>query len=267
MGSKYHIITLLTDFGTRDAYVSAIKGVILQLCPEAKIVDISHDVPTYDVKYGAFLLFQASSYFPEGTIHMAVVDPGVGTTRRRIIVQGRRSFYVGPDNGVLSLAAEREGIVRTVEVREKKFMLPQVSNTFEGRDVFAPISAYLAKGVNIAEFGPEINGFIKLPLKDAKVVDGKIIGEVLHIDGFGNIVTNIQKNLLEEAKILEDASLKVLVDKHSRIMRFCRAYGEVSASVPLMIIGSSGFLEFSVNQGSAKELFKARVGDAVEISS
>ena len=266
MEKDYPIITLLTDFGTRDAYVSAMKGVMLRMCPTARIVDVSHDVPKYDIKYGALLLLQAAPYFPEGTIHVTVIDPSVGTARRRIIVQGRRSLYVGPDNGVLLLAAEREGVMKAVEVKEERFMLPYVSKTFEGRDVFAPVSAYLASGVKIDEFGPEIHNLVKLSFIEPKIADGKIVGEILHIDSFGNIVTNIQRDLLDNARIVEGIPLKVMVGKHSNVMIFCRAYGEVSAGMPLIIVGSSGFLEVSVNQGSARELFKAKVGDIVEIS-
>jgi len=142
-----HIITLLTDFGSQDAYVSSMKGVILGIYPEAVIVDISHNVRKFDVRQGAFLLHQAAAYFPKGTIHMAVIDPGVGTDRRRIIIKGKRCLFVGPDNGVLSLAVQREGFVKGVEIREKRFMLPNPSTTFDGRDVFAPASAHLACGV------------------------------------------------------------------------------------------------------------------------
>lgn len=266
LSRKHPVITLLTDFGTKDAYVSAMKGVILRLCPEAKIIDVSHDVPRHDVKYGSFLLLEASYYFPIGTIHVAVVDPDVGTARRRIVVQGKRSFYVGPDNGILSLAVGREGIRMAVDAREKRFMLPRISRTFEGRDVFAPISAYLARGTEIREFGPEISDLIKLPLKDVRVAKGKISGEVLHIDVFGNIVTNIPKNLLKKAEITVNTLLRVSVGNNSHLMRFCRAYGEVSVAMPLVIIGSGDFLEVSVNQGSAEALFNTRVGDAVEFS-
>ncbi|MDQ1279862.1 MAG: hypothetical protein QG670_1124 [Thermoproteota archaeon] len=263
MSCKYPVITLLTDFGIKDAYVSTMKGIILQICPAVKIIDVSHNIPRHNVIYGSFLLLGASPYFPSGTIHVAVVDPGVGTARRRIVIQGRHSFYVGPDNGILSLSARKEGIKLAVEVREKRFMLPQISNTFEGRDVFAPISAYLARGTEIQEFGPEIKDLEELTLKEAIFSEEKILGEILHIDTFKNIITNIPKNLLNEAKITENTLLRVSVGKNSQLMRFCKAYGEVPAKMPLIIIGSSDFLEIAVNQGSASILFKAKIGDDV----
>ena len=153
---RAQVISLLTDFGFKDAYVGTMKGIILRICPTATLVDISHDLSKYDILEGAYNLAQASPYFPEGTIHLAVVDPGVGTTRRRLIIKGSRCLYVGPDNGILSLAAKIEGVVKVVEIRNEAYMLQHFSRTFEGRDVFAPAAAHLANGVNIDEFGPKI---------------------------------------------------------------------------------------------------------------
>jgi hypothetical protein len=209
LDKSYPIITLLTDFGTKDAFVGVMKGIMLGICPEAKIVDVSHEVPKYNVKYGAFLLSQVAPYFPEGTVHVAVIDPGVGTSRRRIILRGRWGVYVGPDNGVFSLVIEKEGIVNAVEIRDKRFMLPHVSSTFEGRDVFAPVSAYLAKGVKVEEFGPEVHDLIRFPMVKVETIDETVIGEIIHIDSFGNIITNIQRDSLKDRKIVEGASLKI----------------------------------------------------------
>jgi S-adenosylmethionine hydrolase len=260
------IITLLTDFGLRDAYVGAMKGVIMGICPTAEIVDISHDVSRHDIREGAFLLSQVSPYFPEGTIHLVVIDPGVGTARRRIAVKGRRCLYVGPDNGVLFPAIKVEGVEEAVEIKEERFMLPNPSATFEGRDVFAPVAAHLAKGVNIGDLGPEIQGLVEPSFAEPNVKGGTIFGEVVHIDCFGNIVTNISRGLLEKFKVVEGIYLDCNVGGVSKVLRFCKAYGEVPVESPLIVEGSSGFIEVSVNQGSAMELFKAVVGSKVEFS-
>lgn len=262
----YPIITLLTDFGTKDAYVAAMKGAILQICPEARVVDISHDVNKFDIRHGAFLLAQASPYFPERTIHVAVVDPGVGTVRRRIIVQGRRSLYVGPDNGVLLTAAKREGIVRAVEITNPRYMLPNPSRTFEGRDVFAPASAFLARGIDLDEFGGEVRDLVYPPFVEATLRKGMVAGEVVHIDGFGNVITNIPEILLREVGVVEGMSMRVRLGERVEFLSFCRVYGEAPVGVLILVVGSSGLLEVSVNQGNASVLFGARVGDPVEIS-
>jgi len=264
MRRRSRIVSLLTDFGVRDAYVGAMKGVILGICPAVTLVDISHEVSKHDVLQGAFILSQASPYFPEGSIHLAVVDPGVGTARRRIIVQGGRCFYVGPDNGVLSLAVKGEGVVKAVEIRSEEYFLPRLSRTFEGRDIFAPVAAHLARGVDIDEFGPEIRSLVSLSIAEPERRGGEILGEVIHIDGFGNITTNISENMVGEIAV--GASVEVIIGRVSKTTPFCRTYGEVPAKSPLLTLGSSGFLEVAVNQGSAEKLFKAKVGDRVTLT-
>lgn len=258
--NKRPIITLLTDFGTTDTYVSVMKGVILSICSEVTIIDISHAVNKFDVRHGAFLLSQATPYFPENTIHTAVVDPGVGKFRRRIIVKGNRCYYVGPDNGVLSLAIKQEGFIKAVEIKEKHFLLPDPSSTFEGRDVFAPVSAHLAAGVNIDEFGPELSNIVTPSFSRPIIKKDKIIGEVLHVDEFGNLITNIQESFSEAFDAVERSLFKVKIDKVCKIIKFSRTYGDVPVSTPTLLYGSSKFLEISVNKGSAKKFFKAHVG-------
>lgn len=259
------IITLLTDFGQKDAYVSSMKGVILGISPEAVVIDISHEVRRHDVRHGAFLLYQAAPYFPDGTIHVVVVDPGVGTARRRVIVEGRRCLFVGPDNGVLSLAVEEEGFFRIVEIKEKEFMLPNPSSTFEGRDVFAPVSAHLALGVEIDEFGPEISSLTSTSFSRPMIGEDSILGEVLHVDRFGNIVTNIRGSQFKAFQGVRGL-FKVKIGGTAVVLRLSRTYGDVPTGTPIMVIGSSKFLEISVNRGSASELFKANVGSRIEIT-
>ncbi|MEA2089488.1 MAG: SAM-dependent chlorinase/fluorinase, partial [Thermoproteota archaeon] len=259
------IITLLSDFGLKDPYVAEMKAVILSICPEAHIVDISHEIEKFNVRMGAFVLASASPYFPKDAVHMAVVDPGVGTKRRSIIVETTRDCFVGPDNGLLTLAAYRHGIHHIYTITNPKYMLPQVSKTFHGRDIFAPAAAYLAKGCAPSEFGPEIRDYIFPKFAKPYEKENKLQGEVLHVDGFGNIITNISRKDLENKKIHEGEKLQVNLKRRSLTLKFCSAYGEEKPKKPLAVIGSSGFMEISVNQGNAAEFFKIRVGDNVSI--
>ncbi|MFH0748927.1 MAG: SAM-dependent chlorinase/fluorinase [Candidatus Bathyarchaeota archaeon] len=260
-----HIITFTTDFGIKDAYVSEMKGVILGICPGVTFVDISHDIGKHNVLEGAFILSQASPCFPMNTIHLAIVDPGVGTARRRIIIQGRHNFYIGPDNGVLSLAAKNEEVVKIVEIRNEKFMRVPPAKTFEGRDIFAPVAAYLSKGVPISEFGPEIDDFVVLTIPEATKKDKTIQGKIINIDSFGNITTNISEDKLQEVFTRSMQKARVTVGRVSKKCLFSITYGETNKESPLLTIGSSRYLEIAVNQGSAKRLFKAKVGKKVII--
>jgi S-adenosylmethionine hydrolase len=182
------MITLTTDFGLKDPYVAEMKGAILTINPKATIVDLSHGVNKFDVRVGAFMLASATPYFPEGTVHLAVIDPGVGTERRAIVVQTKRSFFVGPDNGVLMLAAKKEGVKQIHQLTNPKFMLPQVSSTFHGRDIFAPAAAYLDQGVQAKEFGPEITDVVTPKFAAVEHRGDVLVGEVLDVDDFGNVI-------------------------------------------------------------------------------
>lgn len=260
------IITLLTDFGVHDAYVGAMKGVILDICPDAVIIDITHHVQPFDVRQGAFLLHQAAPYFPVDTIHVAVVDPGVGTARRRIGVRGRRGLYVGPDNGVLTLALQRDGFVQGVELQEAKYMRPTPSPTFDGRDVFAPAAAHLACGVALEALGPPISRLVTPPFAQATRRKETLVGEVLHIDRFGNIITNIPQDLLAAFNAAAGEVFHVQVDGTAANIIFSRAYGQVLEGTPIMVVGSSDFVEVSVNRGDARDQFHADVGSRIEVT-
>jgi len=260
------IITLLSDFGLRDPYVAEMKAVILSICRETSIIDISHEVEKFNIRMGAFILAQAARYFPEGTIHVAVVDPGVGTERRPIIVETKRSLYVGPDNGVLILAAQNESIKCIWEISNPKYMLKNISRTFHGRDIFSPVAAYLAKGVKPSEFGPEIHDPVKPSFVSPKIKKGVISGEIIHIDGFGNLITNIAQKDLKAACIYEGEFLSVQLGSEQLKLKVCSSYGEVPINTPLSIIGGTGFLEISVNQGNASKIFNAKVGTSVTLT-
>jgi hypothetical protein len=265
-GHSVQIISLLTDFGLKDVYVAEMKAIILQICPEAKIIDISHNIEKFNVRMGAFMLACAAPYFPEGSIHIGVVDPGVGTERRAIIVETQRSWFVGPDNGLLMLAAEKEGIKHVYEIRNKAYMRFQVSHTFHGRDIFAPAAAYLARGIAVSEFGPEIIHYTTPEYAKAKLEENQVKGEILHIDDFGNIITNISISELEKLGVSEGDVISLIIGKDKFQVKLCSAYNEVSKGEALAIIGSHGFLEFSVNLGNAARQFKAEVGKCLKIS-
>jgi S-adenosylmethionine hydrolase len=262
---KQKIITLLSDFGLKDPYVAEMKAVILSICPEAKIVDVSHEILKFDTRMGAFVLASAVPYFPKGTVHVAVVDPGVRTKRRPTIVETKHGYFVGPDNGILMLAAFREGLDHVYVIENPQYMLQRVSRTFHGRDVFAPTAAHLAKGVVVSEFGQEIKDYVVPDFAKSCLKSGVVFGEVLYIDDFGNIITNISSENLKELAIHEQGALIVEIDKKAWVLRLCSAYGDVSRGESLVVMGSHDFLEISINQGNAAEKLKVETGDSVHV--
>jgi S-adenosylmethionine hydrolase len=260
------VITLLSDFGLKDPYVAEMKAVILSINLEAHIVDITHEIEKFDIRMGAFILASAAPYFPSDTVHVAVVDPGVGTKRRPIIVETKRRFYVGPDNGLLMLAAQREGIIEVHHITNPKYMLSNVSRTFHGRDIFAPVAAHLASGINSSEFGPAIHDCIFPEFAKPKTRKDEVLGEILYVDGFGNVVSNVSVVDLENVGFHGGCQPSVVLGGKSLTLRFCSAYGEVPSGTALAIIGSSGFLEVAVNQGNASRMLGAKVGDSFHVS-
>jgi S-adenosylmethionine hydrolase len=257
------IITLTTDFGLKDPYVAEMKAVILSICPLAIVVDVSHQIEKFNVKMGAYVLASASPYFPEGTINVAVVDPAVGTKRRPLCIQTEHGYFIGPDNGVLVLAAKAQGIEHIYELTNSKFMLPNVSNTFHGRDIFSPAAAHLANGKLPSDLGRETRK-ITTP-EFAKVVRRKagLVGEVIHVDDFGNVITNVGEKELAPMGTIK--VVRVRVKNTWFTMRFCKTYGEVESQEPLALIGSHNLLELSINQGNASRVFKVKNGDKVVV--
>ncbi|MCX8170793.1 MAG: S-adenosyl-l-methionine hydroxide adenosyltransferase family protein [Candidatus Bathyarchaeota archaeon] len=262
---KRPIITLLSDFGLRDSYVAEMKAVILSIAPNAHMVDISHEVRKFDVRMGAFLLARAAQFFPRGTVHLAVVDPGVGTERRPIIVETKRSFYVGPDNGLLILSAQKENIEHVYVIENRKYMLTHISRTFHGRDIFAPAAAYLARGVPPSNLGSEIFDPVIPQFAKPEVSGSSIRGEIIHVDDFGNLVTNIADSDLRRLGIEEGDSLLVELKGEKMLLRLCKAYGEVQVGMPLAIIGSCNFIELSVNRGDASKFFGVKDGEEIVV--
>lgn len=253
------MITLTTDFGLRDPYVAEMKGVIYSINPKANIVDVSHQVDKYSVRMAAFVLGSAAPYFPKGSVHVAVVDPGVGTARRAIVIQTKQAFFVGPDNGVLMLAASAQEIEHIYELANPNYMLSNVSSTFHGRDIFAPAAAYLDKGVKPQEFGAEITDPVTPKFANIEHKNGSLFGEVLHVDGFGNVIANIGQAEVSDAK-----SVKVNLHHVLLQLKCSKTYGEVKPQEPLALIGSHGFLELALNQGSFSEKYRVNPGDRIE---
>jgi S-adenosylmethionine hydrolase len=257
------IITLLTDFGLKDPYVASMKGVILSINPQCTLVDITHQVSPYDIKEGAFILAQAYSTFPKGTIHLSVVDPGVGSPRKPILFVTKNYFFIGPDNGLFTFALKREKLKKVIALGKMEFFLPEVSPTFHGRDLFAPVAAHLSFGIAPESFGRVIKSWNEISFPEPVLRQEKLIGEVVHIDTFGNLVCNIDyKNLLKFSK-----SRPFVIKIGKRTMRgLKKGYWEGKKDEPMALIGSGGFLEISVREGNAQRLLKAKKGDPIKIS-
>ena len=260
------IMGLLSDFGLRDPYVAEMKAVILSICPDAQIVDISHEIESFDVRMGAFVLASALPYFPNDTVYVAVVDPGVGTNRRPIVVQTKRSLIVGPDNGLSMLAAEKEGLKHIYKITETAFMLQKVSKTFQGRDIFAPVAARLAEGRLPSEIGPELNDYLIPKYAKPAITNGTLTGEVMHIDHFGNIITNLSEENLNTICAKQNTLLQIALEGQVLRTRYCSAYGEVQTGEVLAVIGSHGFLEIAINRGDAAEKLRAKADMKVKIN-
>ncbi len=253
------VITLTTDFGLVDPFVGIMKGVILRLVPQARIVDVTHGVPPQNVLVGAYAVRSAAGWFPRGTIHVAVVDPGVGTRRRALAVETRDGWLVGPDNGVLSLAAAAAGVRRIVDVSRSRWRLRPVSRTFHGRDVFAPIAAALATGVAPEELGTRVRAMHRLRIPAPRRRGGGLVGRVLWVDGYGNLTTNLAPARLAVA--FRGTRLSITIGGH--VVPFRTSYAAVPAGHPVAVVNSADLVEIAVNGGSAAARFDAKPGTAI----
>ncbi len=258
------IITLTTDFGTRDAYVAEMKGVMLDIAASGgqtlSLIDLTHEVAAHDVTEGALALDAAAPFFPRGSIHLAVIDPGVGTDRRGLVVRTDRALLVGPDNGLFTPFLEDGRLWQAWELRAAEYRLSTVSRTFHGRDIFAPAAAHLAAGVPPERFGPAVRDPLRLAWPTVRAVTGAVAGAVLHVDRFGNLVTSIR------AQTLEEAGRGVRIRLGGRPLPLVGTYGELEAGQAGALVGSSGRLEIAVREGSAAVRFKARRGTPVVVS-
>jgi S-adenosylmethionine hydrolase len=255
MPKKQSIITLITDFGLQDGYVGVMKGVMANINPLASVIDISNTIAAQDIFQAACVLNNSYNY-----IHVVVVDPGVGSDRKILCLKTEDYLFLAPDNGVLSLVIAKEESPSIREVTNGKFFLPTISNTFHGRDVFAPVAAHLSKGVNHKELGERIDKVNKIDLpKPILSPGGKLTAEIIYVDSFGNLITNINKEVIDRMKVgTEKVSITM---GRRRINGICSSYTDVGDNEALAIFGSSGYLEISVNLGNAGDVLKLKKGD------
>ncbi|MGC8816678.1 MAG: SAM hydrolase/SAM-dependent halogenase family protein [Candidatus Hadarchaeum sp.] len=244
------IIALLSDLGGKDHFVGAIKGVILSINPDVVIVDITHEVTKFDVFTAAFTLANAAETFPSGTIFVAVVDPGVGTKRKGILLRTKNGLlFVGPDNGIFTLVAQRFGVKEIRELKNPKLVREKISATFHGRDVFAPVAAHLSLGVKAAEVGPVLPALTELSPPRPKLAGKEIVGEAMAVDGFGNILTNIDHKLIEK---FAETGNNLEIEMCGRVLsaKLVKTFGEVEPGEILCYVGSAGLLEIAKNLGN-----------------
>ncbi|MBM2834197.1 MAG: hypothetical protein HW406_1358 [Candidatus Brocadiaceae bacterium] len=285
------VITLLTDFGNQDAYVGIMKGVIAGINPFANIIDICHSIHPQDIFGGAYLLYTSYKYFPRKTIHVAVVDPGVGSKRDIVCVETKDYFFLLPDNGILSFIIQNEKPKSIFRITNNKYFLPSPSNTFHGRDVFAPVAAHLSLGLKPQQLGIKINQLEQLDIpKPVSKKTGQVDGQIIYIDRFGNLITNITKEYLvkgvggqeseDRSQKLENrikqrkTTLKELfslcntietVIGRKKVVGLSNTYLDVNAGEPLVLFGSAGFLEISINQGNAQKYFRVDRGNKIRV--
>ena len=256
------VIALLSDFGTRDHYAGTMKGVMLSICPDATLVDITHEVPPHDVLDGALQLAAAARYFPAGTIFLAVVDPGVGSSRRGIAAEAGDYRFVAPDNGVLTAVLREWAPKKIVELTERRYARPTVSRTFEGRDRFAPAAGWLAKGIQLTALGRPAPDYHHLDIPAPQIGDTSIAGEVLRVDRFGNLVTNIDRKSFEAAA--RSAKMQVTAGGHV-VGRLVATYADIQAGEICALFGSTDHLELAANSESAAERLGLTRGAVVEV--
>jgi len=256
------IVTLTTDFDVRDSYAGVMRGAVLSVNPRASVVDITHGIPAHNILHASFTLANAIGFFPEGTIHCAVVDPGVGGKRKDIAIRTPRYFFVGPDNGIFSIAVAHEKDLDIREVKNPAYIRGVVSKTFHGRDIFAPCAGMLSKGASFTDVGPPLKTIEMLSYPEPVVRGGMMTGVVLSVDSFGNMVTNIKKD-----------RFRPFIEKHryeiyfatERFDEVSETYEDKPPGTPLVVIGSAGYLEISMSSGNAADYFMASVGSTISV--
>jgi S-adenosylmethionine hydrolase len=254
------LLTLTTDFGSRDWFVGVLKGVIARIAPRTRVVDLTHDIPPGDIRAGAFALATAYRFFPRGSIHLAIVDPGVGSSRRALAVQTADYCFVGPDNGLLSAALAREKIKGIRALENEKYFLHPVSHTFHGRDVFAPVAAHLSRGLPIRSLGPARKEFARLDWPEPRYHRDRTEGEVLYLDRFGNGITNLPSNHVPSAHRTCE-----IRGERKWVCPLRPFYQSVPPGQPVIVPGSSGFLEIAVNGGSAENQLGLKIGSRITL--
>ena len=259
------IVTLLSDFGSTDGYVAQMKGTILDHCPSAVITDISHEVERHNIPMGSFLLETTAPYFPKDTIHVAVVDPGVGSARKAIVIESKSALFIGPDNGLMARASEKAGVKSIHEIREKEFQREAVSSTFHGRDVFAYAAGLIAAGRRPEEVGPRVPKMETLDLPPPKLSGNTCSCHVLHVDGFGNVITDVSEVMIRNIPAKLGSRVNIRSGTRKLQAEYARSYYEVDKGAMAVLLGSQGFLELAVREGSASEKLKANSLDKLEL--
>lgn len=251
------VITLTTDIGWE--YAAQMKGVILSINPDAKIVDITHHISPHNIIEGAFILSQAASYFPQ-SVHVGVVDPGVGTERKAIILECKKSFFVGPDNGLFTPAARKIGIKKVYEITEKKYMMKQISSTFHGRDIFAPVAAHLSLGIKASIMGKEINQYKEIEFGNVEKKDNEVKGNIIFIDAFGNAITSIPTDMLH---VKQGDLLTIVIGEREIKVRYFASYGYAERGEILITPSSFGFFEISCREGNASSILHVSYNESI----
>ena len=256
------VITLTSDFGTSDPYAGIMKGIVLSINPDARLVDITHEIPAHDINNASITIANSYEYFPDGTIHVVVVDPGVGGDRKNIGILTERYFFIGPDNGIFTIISKKEKVLEIREITNQPFIRDKISDTFHGRDVFAPCAGHLSAGSIFSDIGPVINKITCLEHPELNVKGNILTGEMVSIDSFGNLITNISEERFRSFTEKYGFEIYYASERFNRIESH---YADVDFGKPLVLFGSSGYLEISMNGGSAASYFMTAVGTTVTI--
>lgn len=259
-----HTVTFLTDFGGSSGYVSQMKGVVSSFSSEVNMIDISHQVPAQNIMAGSFILATTVPYMPKGSVHVGVVDPGVGTQRRGIVVVTNKHLFVGPDNGLFLPAARKFGLFRVYKITNESLFQHPVSNTFHGRDIFASVAGHILRGISFDLIGDEIHDYVDLSFPQPEIEENTISTEVLFVDDFGNVITGIEGNRFLQ-KISVGDQIMIQFKEHNIPAVFAQSYGFVSKDELLVTIGSHGYVELSVNRGSAQKKLGVQIGDNIDL--
>lgn len=259
-------IALLTDFGTVDGYAGILHGVISGIAPQAKVVDVTHELPPFRLSQAGLTIYRVFRYFPKKSIFVVVVDPEVGSPRKPILVVTQEYFFVGPDNGVLDPALSEQKIQKIYQLKNEDYFLTPVSHTFHGRDVFAPVAAHLHNGVAPKKFGPSLKGHTRLSLWETRIHHHHLEGRIISVDRFGNLITNLRRSLIKKHFPKLNFSVEAGTRKLTTLLRDLHShYAEGKPQEAILLFGSSDLLEISVNQGSAAKKLRLKVGDLVKI--
>ncbi len=264
---RHPIITLTTDFGTADHYVSSVKAAILTVSSRPAVVDITHEIPPHDVMEAGWILRNAFGAFPRRTVHVAVCDPGVGTSRRAILAVTENHYFIGPDNGIFSFVFDVEPPAQVIEITATHYLAPTVGATFHARDVFAPAAAHLAGGIAAENFGAPIEDYVRLDLPKAKVTrEGGVKATVAHVDRFGNVILNLTRQALEAVRERVEATGFTATAGPTKVAHLFTTYGDAPPGTPFLLYNSSDLLEIAANQARACDLVGLRAGDVVDIT-